>query len=50
MLGGVWLPPSPIGPWLGLPPPPFNYWPLLLTLLLYVVLTQLVKVWLVRKR
>jgi len=51
MLVGVWLPSSPIGPWLGLVPLPFHYWPLLLlTLLLYVVLTQLVKVWLVRKR
>jgi len=51
MLVGVWLPSSPIGPWLGLVPLPFHYWPLLLlTLLFYVVLTQLVKVWLVRKR
>jgi Mg2+-importing ATPase len=51
MLVGVWLPSSPIGPWLGLVPLPFHYWPLLLlTLLLYVVLTQLVKVWLVRKQ
>jgi Mg2+-importing ATPase len=51
MLVGVWLPSSPIGPWLGLVPLPFHYWPLLLlTLLLYVVLTQLVKVWLVRKK
>ena len=37
MLVGVWLPSSPIGPWLGLVPLPFHYWPLLLlTLLLYV--------------
>ncbi len=51
MLVGVWLPSSPIGPWLGLVPLPFSFWPLLLlTLLLYVVLTQLVKVWLVRKK
>ncbi len=51
MLVGVWLPSSPIGPWLGLVPLPFHYWPLLLlTLLFYVALTQLVKVWLVRKR
>jgi Mg2+-importing ATPase len=51
MLVGIWLPSSPIGPWLGLVPLPFHYWPLLLlTLLFYVALTQLVKVWLVRKR
>jgi Mg2+-importing ATPase len=51
MLVGVWLPSSPIGPWLGLVPLPFHFWPLLLlTLLLYVALTQLVKVWLVRKK
>jgi Mg2+-importing ATPase len=49
MLVGLWLPSSPIGLWLGLVPLPFNYWPILLmTLLLYVALTQLVKVWLVR--
>ncbi len=51
MLVGMWLPSSPIGEWLGLVPLPFNYWPLLLvTLLAYVALTQLVKVWLVRKK
>ncbi len=51
MLVGMWLPSSPIGEWLGLVPLPFNYWPLLLlTLLAYVGLTQLVKVWLVRKQ
>ncbi|MGD0073722.1 MAG: magnesium-translocating P-type ATPase [Candidatus Binataceae bacterium] len=50
MLVGAWLPASPIGPWLGLVPLPLTYWPLLiLTLLAYVGLTQLVKVWLVRK-
>jgi Mg2+-importing ATPase len=50
MLVGMWLPSSPIGPWLGLVPLPSEFWPfLLLTLVLYVVLTQLVKVWLVRK-
>ena len=49
MLVGAWLPSSPIGPWLGLVPLPLSYWPLLiLTLLAYVALTQLVKVWLVR--
>jgi P-type Mg2+ transporter len=51
MVVGMWLPSSPIGEWLGLVPLPFNYWPLLLlTLLAYVGLTQLVKVWLVRKQ
>jgi Mg2+-importing ATPase len=51
MLVGVWLPSSSIGPWLGLVPLPLHYWPLLLlTLLLYVALTQMVKVWLVRKK
>jgi Mg2+-importing ATPase len=50
MVVGMWLPTSPIGPWLGLVPLPILYWPLLLlTLLAYVVLTQVVKVWLVRK-
>jgi P-type Mg2+ transporter len=51
MFLGMWLPSSPIGIWLGLVPLPFDFWPfLLLTLLLYVALTQLVKVWLVRKQ
>jgi len=50
MLVGMWLPSSPIGPWLGLVPLPWQYWPfLLLTLLAYVALTQAVKVWLVRR-
>ncbi|MBV8138477.1 MAG: magnesium-translocating P-type ATPase, partial [Deltaproteobacteria bacterium] len=50
MLVGMWLPSSPIGPWLGLVPLPMAYWPLLLvTLLAYVVLTQGVKVWLLRR-
>jgi Mg2+-importing ATPase len=50
MLVGAWLPVSPIGPWLGFVPLPALYWPLLLvTLVLYVALTQLVKVFLVRK-
>jgi Mg2+-importing ATPase len=51
MLVGMWLPSSSIGPWLGMVPLPVQFWPLLLlTLLLYVALTQLVKVWLVRKK
>jgi P-type Mg2+ transporter len=50
MLVGMWLPSSPIGQWLGLVPLPMLYWPfLLLTLLLYVVLTQGVKEWLIRR-
>lgn len=50
MLVGVWLPSSPIGPWLGFVPLPGLYWPLLLaTLMMYVILTQSVKVWLIRK-
>jgi Mg2+-importing ATPase len=51
MLVGMWLPSSSIGSWLGMVPLPFQFWPLLLlTLLLYVALTQLVKVWLVHKK
>jgi P-type Mg2+ transporter len=50
MLVGIGLPFSPIGVWLGFVPLPILYWPLLLiTLLLYVVLTQMVKAWLVRR-
>jgi len=50
MVVGVWLPSSPIGQLLGLVPLPFEYWPfLLITLASYVVLTQAVKVWLLRK-
>ncbi len=49
MLVGAWLPFSPIGPWLGLVPLPPLFWPMLLGMLLaYVVLTQIVKMWLVR--
>ena len=51
MLIGMWLPFSPVGLWLGFVPLPGRYWPLLIvTLLLYMALTQAVKVWLVRKR
>lgn len=47
---GAWLPSSPIGHWLGFTPLPLLYWPLLgLTLLGYVLLTQGVKMWLIRK-
>ena len=48
---GIAIPYTPIGDYLGftaLPPP---YWPLLgLTLLCYVVLTQVVKMWLLRRK
>jgi Mg2+-importing ATPase len=51
MAVGVWLPSSPIGGWLGFVPLPGSYWPLLvLTLLCYVLLTQGVKTWLIRRR
>jgi Mg2+-importing ATPase len=47
---GMWLPASPLGPWLGFEKLPDLYWPILvLTLVGYVSLTQLVKTWLHRK-
>ena len=47
---GVWLPYSPLAPALGFTALPPLYWPILLaTLLCYVVLTQAVKMWLIRK-
>ena len=50
MIFGMWLPFSPMGPWLGMVPLPGLFWPLLLAMLIaYVVLTQLVKMWLVKK-
>ena len=50
MAVGMWLPFSPLGPALGFTPLPVLYWPLVaLTLLGYVLLTQLVKSWLARK-
>jgi Mg2+-importing ATPase len=50
MLIGVWLPSSPLGPAFGFTPLPPLYWPLLvMTLLGYVLLTQVVKTWLLRK-
>jgi Mg2+-importing ATPase len=49
MLVGMWLPFSPIGPALGFTHLPPLYWPLVfLTLLCYIVLTQLAKAWLLR--
>ncbi len=51
MAFGVWLPYSPLGPSLGLTHLPRLYWPILVaTLLAYVCLTQVIKVWLLRKK
>jgi Mg2+-importing ATPase len=50
MAVAAWLPYSPAAPALGLTALPPLYWPILLaTLLCYVVLTQAVKMWLIRK-
>ncbi len=50
MAFGMWLPFSPLASALGLTGLPGTYWPiLLLTLLSYVVLTQAIKVWLLKK-
>jgi Mg2+-importing ATPase len=50
MIFGMYLPYSPLAPSLGFTAPPELYWPLLLcTLLCYVVLTQIVKVVLLRR-
>ncbi len=50
MAAGAALPFTPAGPMLGFVPLPGWYWPLvLLTLFCYVVLTQLVKTWLIRR-
>jgi magnesium-transporting ATPase (P-type) len=47
----AWLPYSPLAKMLALVPLPALYWPILFaTLLCYVVLTQLVKMWLIRKK
>ena len=47
----AWLPYSPMSLMLGLVPLPMLFWPILfLTLLCYVVLTQLVKMWLIHKK
>lgn len=46
----AWLPHSPLAPALGFTALPPLYWPILLaTLLCYVALTQVVKMWLIRK-
>jgi Mg2+-importing ATPase len=50
MAFGMWLPYSPLSPALGLTHLPHLYWPILLiTLLSYMGLTQIIKVWLLRK-
>jgi Mg2+-importing ATPase len=51
MAFGMWLPYSPASTALGLTHLPRLYWPILmLTLLSYMALTQLIKVWALRKR
>jgi P-type Mg2+ transporter len=51
MAFGMWLPYSPLASALGLTHLPGLYWPILmLTLLAYVSLTQVIKVWLLRKK
>jgi P-type Mg2+ transporter len=51
MAFGMWLPYSPASSALGLTHLPRLYWPILmLTLLSYMALTQLIKVWALRKR
>jgi Mg2+-importing ATPase len=50
MAVGAYIPYSPLALWLGMVPLPAMFWPILaLTLLCYVVLTQLVKMWLIKK-
>ncbi len=47
---GAWLPYSPLAQWLGFVPLPPLYWLLLLGMLvIYVILTQIVKTWFYRK-
>jgi len=49
--GGIALPFSPVGRWLGFTPLPSSYWPILaVTLVCYLILTQGVKSWLLRRR
>jgi Mg2+-importing ATPase len=51
MAVGMWLPYSPLASPLGLVQLPRAYWPILMaTLLCYMCLTQLIKVWLLRKK
>ena len=47
---GVWLPVSPLAATLGFVPLPVQFWLFLVAILLgYAVLTQIVKIWFVRK-
>jgi Mg2+-importing ATPase len=47
---GAYLPASPLGQYLGFAPLPWQYWPfLLVTLVCYVGLTQLIKMWMVKR-
>jgi Mg2+-importing ATPase len=47
---GAYLPFSPLAPFLGFVPLPWQFWPILAaTLICYVALTQLIKMWLVRR-
>jgi P-type Mg2+ transporter len=51
MAFGIWLPYSPLASSLGFTHLPALYWPILLaTMLAYVVLTQVIKVWLLRRK
>jgi Mg2+-importing ATPase len=51
MAFGIWLPYSPVASSLGFTKLPSMYWPILaLTLLAYMGLTQMIKVWLLRKK
>ncbi len=51
MAFGAWLPYSPVASALGFTPLPSLYWPILaLTLLAYMGLTQVIKVWLLKKK
>ena len=51
MAFGMWLPYSPLASALGLVHLPGLYWPILmLTLVCYMSLTQLIKVWLLKKK
>jgi Mg2+-importing ATPase len=50
MAVGAWLPFSPLSPYLGFVPLPWQFWPFLaLTLVCYVALTQVIKMWMVKK-
>jgi Mg2+-importing ATPase len=51
MAFGVWMPYSPLASALSFTHLPRLYWPILmLTLLSYMCLTQIIKVWLLRKQ